>query len=179
MDALGYELLKEIPKRLKAYCKDESIFALDPYKQKDSSFSLLPDLLVIDGGKGQLSSALKALKKTGLEIPMISLAKREEEVFLPGKSFPLILPKNSEALKLLQRLRDEAHRFAIQYQKKTRKKHLTASALDSIPGVGKTIKMKLLKRFGSVENLKNVSEDDIASLTGPSLAATIAQHLKS
>jgi excinuclease ABC subunit C len=157
---------------------DESIeyFALDPNDLKDSSFSKRPDLIVIDGGKGQLSSALKSRNELGLDIPMISLAKREEELFLPGQSLPLLIPVDSEASKLLQRLRNEAHRFAITFQKKSRKKYLTSSELDHITGVGDLVKMKLLKHFKSLSKVKEASEEDLAKVIGPSMAKKIKTH---
>jgi excinuclease ABC subunit C len=126
-------------------------------------FAYEPNLLVIDGGKGQLSTVVAVLEKLGLadEIPVVSLAKRLEEVHLPGRSEPVILDRNSEALYLLQRIRDESHRFAITYHRKRRGKRMTASILDDIPGLGPTRRNRLLREVGS---LKKIREADLADL---------------
>lgn len=153
------------------------LLAHDPKKHQDSSFMSKPQLLVIDGGKGQLSAAHKVLQHYGLNIPMIGLAKREEEIFFPEKSLPLLLPRDSKALYLLQRLRDEAHRFAITFQKASRKKHLTSSSLDAIPGVGSAVKMKLLKAFGSVEQIRRAKEESLAAVVGEKLAKRLKGEL--
>ena len=136
-----------------------------------------PDLLMLDGGKGQLSSALEALRELGLENqPVIGLAKRLEEVFLPGQSKPLLLPKTSASLRLLQVLRDEAHRFALQHHRKLRGKRTLTSALDTIPGIGPTRRTTLLQTFGSVRRLREVSVEEIAQVKGFSLK--LAEELK-
>ena len=123
--------------------------------------------------------AVKILEDYGLQerVPAVGLAKREEEIFVPGKARSILLPRKSEGLYLVQRVRDEAHRFAISFQKKSRKKHLTSSALDKIEGIGDKTKMKLLKHFGSVEMIRSASTKEIAALTGPKLADTIHKHL--
>ncbi|MFA6024644.1 MAG: excinuclease ABC subunit UvrC [Candidatus Gracilibacteria bacterium] len=175
-DRLGFEEIKNFPTEFSEHQLD-LILAYDPTKHMDASFETKPDLIVIDGGKGQLGMAVKSRDALGLKIPMIGLAKREEDVFVPGKSFPLLIPKDSKASYLLQRIRDEAHRFAITFQKSTRKKHLTASALDAIPGIGKATKMKLLKHFGSVEVLKAASEADLAAVVGDAVIKSL-QKLK-
>jgi excinuclease ABC subunit C len=136
-----------------------------------------PDLIIIDGGKGQLSSAQAALKKFKLDIPMIGLAKRIEEIFLPGHRTPILLPHNSIALYLLQRIRDEAHRFAVTYHRKLRSQHSLASALDEIPGIGAGKKKKLLERFGSVAKIRSASLTDIAHIVGSKLAEKIKASL--
>jgi excinuclease ABC subunit C len=117
------------------------------------------------------------MRDLDLKIPLISLAKREEEIFVPGKSRSLIVPKNNEALYLLQRIRDEAHRFAITFQKNSRKKDLTSSALDEIEGIGEKTKMKLLSHFGSVEMLKKAGLKEIAALTSEKIAEKILKEL--
>jgi len=134
-----------------------------------------PDLILIDGGKGQLSAALKALKNTNpkYQIPIIGLAKRLEEIFIPGKSKPIILPKNSIALFLLQRLRDEAHRFAVTFHKKLRSKSQLRSLLDEIPGIGPKKKKQLLQKFGSLSGLKKASLTDLSNSIGRPLAEKI------
>lgn len=139
-----------------------------------------PDLVVVDGGKGQLNIALDVLNTLEIDdIPVIGLAKEFEHVFIPQTPSPLILPRNSEALLLLQRIRDEAHRFAVGYHKKLRSKEIERSVLDDIPGVGNKRKIKLLKHFGDVETIKNASVDDIADVNGISkkLAVQIHSHL--
>ncbi len=137
---------------------------------EDESLSSVPDLLVIDGGKGQLAYAMEAQKDTGREdIEILSLAERYEEVYL--KSAPktaVILPKDSVALQLLQRIRDEAHRFAITFHRNLRSKHLSESALRDIDGVGKVLCARLIKEFGSVEEIKLKSAEEIASVDGVS-----------
>ena len=122
----------------------------------------LPDLIMVDGGKGQLSSAVKVLHELQLQdIPVIGLAKRLDEVFIPGDPEPIFLPRTSSALKLLQRIRDEAHRTAVTHHRKRRGKHETDSILDQIPGIGDARKFALYKRFGSI---RNIAEADIESL---------------
>jgi excinuclease ABC subunit C len=127
----------------------------------------LPDLIVIDGGKGQLSAASDAALALGLaEIPMISLAKKEEEVFLRGRADSLRLPRRSPSLRLLQRLRDETHRFGIAYSRNRRKARTVTSALLDIPGVGASRRRVLLERFGSLAGVKSATPAEIASLPG-------------
>jgi excinuclease ABC subunit C len=141
----------------------------------------LPDLVVIDGGKGQLSAAVEALTGLGItELPIISLAKREEEVFLPGRSESLLLPRRSPSLRLLQRARDEAHRFGLAYNRKRRTQRTITSELLTIPGVGPRKRRQLLERFGSLAGVKSASVAELASLPGVStrLAERIRDHLK-
>lgn len=129
----------------------------------DPKFSRLPDLMLIDGGKGQLTSALAAASETGHSyIPMVGLAKQFELVFLPGQSDPLVLPKNSPALHLLQRVRDEVHRFSVAYHRNLRGKNATLSVLDTVPGIGPRRRKELIKFFGSVDRLKGATLQDIA-----------------
>ncbi len=140
-----------------------------------------PDLLLIDGGKGQLNAALDALRELNLaDQPTVSLAKRFEEVYLPGRSEPLSIPKTSSSIRLLQRIRDEAHRFAVTYHRKLRSRKLEESELDSIPGVGKKRKMDLLAAFGSLEAIKKASLDDLlaAPYLPRNVARTIREHFK-
>jgi excinuclease ABC subunit C len=138
-----------------------------------------PDLVLVDGGKGQLSSALEALLKLSLQDQeIIALAKRLDEVYLPGVAEPLMLPKTSPSLRLLQRIRDEAHRFAITYHRTRREKRLTHSALDDIAGIGESRKKVLLTRFGSVERIQSASLEAILAAEGISekVALKIYQH---
>jgi excinuclease ABC subunit C len=131
------------------------------------TFIRLPDLIIVDGGKGQLSSACRELQRLGLhELPIIGLAKEFEEIYRPGRALPLILPVDSGALRLLQRIRDEAHRFANTYHQLLMKKRIGESILDDCPGVSQNRKNLLLKRFGSVNRLRKASVDDIAATPG-------------
>jgi len=141
----------------------------------------LPDLMVIDGGKGQLGAAVDAARSAGLEqLPIASLAKREEEVFLPGQPEPLRLSRRSPSLKLLQRARDEAHRFAVSYSRKRRSQRTITSELLRIPGIGPSRRRVLLERFGSLAGVKTATPAEIASLPGFSgkLAERILDRLK-
>jgi excinuclease ABC subunit C len=131
------------------------------------SWAELPDLIVVDGGKGQLNAALEILAEYGLDtVPAIGLAKAREEVFKPGMSDPIILPRDSAGLHLLQRLRDEAHRFAIVYHKGLRRSQSLSSVLEEIPGVGPKRRRALLRRFGSLDAIRQASLDDLASVRG-------------
>jgi len=144
-------------------------------------FSDLPDLLLIDGGKGQLNVGTSVLKDLNIEgIEAIGLAKRQEEIFLPGEPEPLVLPERSDALLLLRQIRDEAHRFAISYHRKLRTKRSLASVLDEIAGVGPKRKSLLMKRFGSIRALSKASVDDVAAAGIPAeLARRILDRLRS
>lgn len=130
------------------------------------SFKERPDLIIIDGGKGQLSSTFPLLEKYNLDIPMISLAKRIEEVFLPNRSIPVLLKPNSVELKLLQRIRDEAHRFAITFHRNLRTSTQTHSSLEEIKGLGKKKIAQLLKAFGTSENVANASIEELCLVKG-------------
>jgi excinuclease ABC subunit C len=135
-----------------------------------------PDLVIIDGGKGQLSSALEALQGLGFDDqPMISLAKKFEEVFLPGQSRPILLPRDSGALFVLQQIRDEAHRFAITYHRSLRGKKATQSVLDEISGIGEKRRTQLLKHFGSVEKVKAASLSELG--TAPGMNTSVARKV--
>ncbi|MFZ8834958.1 MAG: excinuclease ABC subunit UvrC [Candidatus Caldipriscus sp.] len=135
----------------------------------------LPDLILIDGGIGQLNSALKALKELGLEIPIIALAKRFETIILPGNKV-IQLPLNEPALKILQNIRDEAHRFALRYHTTLRSKEIKKSILDLIPGVGEKRRNVLLAYFGSIDKIKEASVEEIAKL--PGFTRKIAKRIK-
>jgi excinuclease ABC subunit C len=129
-------------------------------------FAYPPNLLLIDGGKGQLNVAVRVLEELGLEdIAVAGLAKRFEEVYLPGRSDPIRIPRDSEALYLLQNVRDEAHRFAITYHRQLRAKKLTRSILDDVPGLGSTRRTRLLKQFGSVKRMRELTEEEIVAIT--------------
>ncbi len=137
-----------------------------------------PDLLMIDGGKGQLSSALAALSELGIDgVPVVGLAKRLEEIFQPNESQPLILPRASASLRMLQVLRDEAHRFAVSYHRKLRGKRTLSSGLDEIPGIGPKRRQALLQEFGSMRRLQQAEVEEIAGVKG--FSHKLAQELKS
>lgn len=138
----------------------------------------LPDLVLIDGGKGQLGAAADALDELGLgEQPVASLAKREELIFVRGREAPIALPRTSPVLQLVQRVRDEAHRFAVGYHRKARAMRTLRSELDEIPGVGPARRRKLLARFGSLRGVKAASEAELSSSVGKRTAARIVSHL--
>jgi len=127
----------------------------------------IPDLMVIDGGKGQLNAASQALEEVGMaNLPLASLAKREEEVFLPGRPQPLAMSRRSPSLRLLQRARDEAHRFGLAYSRKRRTARTITSELLEIPGIGPTKRQRLLERFGSLAGVKSASAAEIAEVQG-------------
>ena len=151
-------------------------------KKQDLSFALLPDLLIVDGGKGQLGRAVSVLERFNLldRVPVAGLAKQNEELFLPGRPESVLLPRQSQGLYLVQRIRDEAHRFAITAHRKQRARQGVASRLDSIPGIGPARRKALLERFGSVQAIK---EADLAALQAvpgitPALAQAIKDHLE-
>lgn len=136
-------------------------------------WAALPDLVLIDGGKGQLSSALEAMKETGADsIPTAGLAKENEELFVPWQSEPIRLPASSPGLQMLQRLRDEAHRFAIGYHRQVRSKDSFGSLLDSVPGIGPRRKRELLRKFGSVQRIREASAEELASVKGMTKASS-------
>ena len=145
----------------------------------NAKFSTLPDLMLIDGGKGQLSVAVSVAAELNMDLNMIGLAKQFELVYLPGKSDPLVLPRNSQALFLLQRIRDEVHRFSVTYHRTLRGKNATLSVLDTIPGIGAVRRRELLRFFGSVEKLKHASIEQIANAPtmNRKLATTIHKML--
>jgi len=146
----------------------------------EGTWAIIPDLVLIDGGKGQLNAALEVRHELGLaSIPMVSLAKENEEVFIPGDPLPVYIAKDSPALHILQRARDEAHRFAISYHQKLRRKEVITSALDSIPGIGPKRKRALLKKFGSIEAIKEASLEELRQTKGitPALAKKVKEEL--
>lgn len=143
----------------------------------DGKFDSLPDLLLIDGGKGQLKYAREALKEVGLEsIFTIGLAKEFEHIFVEGKEEPIVLPEGSEALYLVQRVRDEAHRFAITFHRSLRSKRNLKSALDDIPGIGKARRIALFKTFGSLESIRQASVEELAGAPGMNKKAAQAVY---
>ena len=142
-------------------------------------FSYPPALVVVDGGRGQLSVATKVLEDLGLHIPHVGLAKRLEEIYFPDRPDPLSIPRGSEALFVLQHIRDEAHRFAITYHRQRRDRRALSSPLDEIPGVGPSRKRALMKRFGSLTKIRQAEPGELAATpgVGPRLADDIHRHL--
>ena len=141
----------------------------------------LPDLIVVDGGKGQLAADVAVLRELGLdEIPIAGLAKEREELFLPGRPDPVVLPPTSSALYLVQRIRDEAHRFAITYHRDLRRRAAVKSAFDDLPGLGPVRRRALLRTFGSAKRVREAPVEQVAAVPGigPVLAARIKEHLE-
>ncbi|HEX2141508.1 MAG TPA: excinuclease ABC subunit UvrC [Candidatus Limnocylindria bacterium] len=137
----------------------------------------IPDLVIVDGGKGQLSAALGAMTELGMtDVPLAGLAKRFEELYVPGRSAPIVLPRNSQGLYLVQRIRDEAHRFAITYHRNVRSRRALASVFDEVAGIGPARRRALLKRFGSVRRIREASVEEVAST--PGIGREVAERLK-
>lgn len=150
------------------------------YLDKEDKWAIVPDLVLIDGGKGHLNAAIEVLKELKmLSIPVASIAKENEEIFIPAKSTPVDMPQTSAALHLLQRVRDESHRFALSYHQKLRSKKSVLSAIDDIPGIGPKRKKALLKKFGSVPGIKEASIGDLITVVGitQKLAEVIKEYL--
>ncbi|MCA1581057.1 MAG: hypothetical protein LC796_06605 [Acidobacteria bacterium] len=137
----------------------------------------MPDLVLVDGGRGQLQAALSALDRVGVELPAVGLAKREEEIWMPGRPDPIRLSAKDPALKLIQRLRDEAHRFAITTHRGRRSKRMRETSLTSIPGVGPTRARILLKRFGSLSGVAAADPLEIIAAVGPATARAVQAYL--
>lgn len=166
-----------IERRFARYLKDRDL----PVERK-GRFAYPPSLVVVDGGKGQLNRAVEVMAAMGItDVPVVSLAKRLEEVFVPGRPDPIILPRGSEALYLLQRIRDEAHRFAITFQRQQRGKRMTESTLDRLPGVGPARRKALLRHFGSTKGLRAATPEQISEVPGigSGLAEKIHELLQS
>jgi excinuclease ABC subunit C len=147
---------------------------------KQSRFAYPPQLIAVDGGKPQVNAAAAVLAELGIsEIPLIGLAKRLEEVWLPDSKDPIILPRASEGLYLLQRIRDEAHRFAITFHRSKRSKVMLESFLDDIPSLGEVRRLSILEHFGSVSAIKKATTEEIAKIPGigPRIAQLISQEL--
>jgi excinuclease ABC subunit C len=150
--------------------------ALPPDEREKAKFAYPPQLVVVDGGPGQVEAAVGVLSGLGIDdVEVVGLAKRLEEVWQPGQAYPAILPRGSEALYLLQRIRDEAHRFAIGAHRKKRGKAMTASAVEDIPGVGPSRAKALLRHFGSLPKLRAASVDQIAMV--PGVGNAMARHI--
>jgi excinuclease ABC subunit C len=153
-----------------------------PGAKKDASFSFLPDLIIIDGGKGQLGRVVKVLEQFDLfdKVPVVGLAKQEEEIFFPHNSEPLLLPRHSQSLYLVQRIRDEAHRYGITAHRARRSKQGLASQLDSIPNIGPARRKALLKHFGSMDKIREATIEELAAVQGMNgiAAESIKAHLE-
>ncbi|MCX6003160.1 MAG: excinuclease ABC subunit UvrC [Chloroflexi bacterium] len=175
LGANDYEMLQEVlRRRFKRVAFDKTDAATK------ENWGILPDLVIIDGGKGQLNMARSVMKEVGASIiPIASLAKKKEEIFIPNRKTAIVLPRNSPGLQLLQRLRDEAHRFAVAYYTKVHKKKTFTSSLDGISGIGPKCKHALLKQFGSVKAIKDASLGDLTTVKGmtPNLAERLKEHL--
>jgi excinuclease ABC subunit C len=157
-----------IRRRFTAYLSEREL----PLEEQ-GRFSYPPSLVVIDGGKGQLGRAVKVLDELGLDIPVIGLAKKLEEVFVPERSDPIVIERGEESLYLLQRVRDEAHRFAITYHRKLRDRSMVDSILDDVPGIGPGRKKTLVKRFGSVKKMREATQDELADVVPDSVATAL------
>jgi len=155
---------------------------VEPGNIPNQAFAILPDLLIVDGGKGQLGRAVEVLERFDLSaiVPVVGLAKQNEEIFLPGKPKPILLPRKSQGLYLLQRVRDEAHRFAISSHRKRRTKEGLASRLEAIPGIGPAKRKALLNHFGSIEKIKKATIAELSAVQGITLdlANAIKDHLE-
>jgi len=173
----GFQHIQKLPDEF-APVDGTTYICFDKHKYTDDkSFKKIPDLIIIDGGKGQLSSAQKAMAKYNLNIPMISLAKKEEEIYLPNNPTPIRLEKSDPISLLIQHIRNEAHRFAVSYHQNLRLKATTSSILDTIPGIGPELKTKLLQAFGSPEGVKNATMHEIAQVVGHKTALKIKEKL--
>jgi excinuclease ABC subunit C len=171
--AMLQEMLRRRFARLAAIMRAEG-----PTDRADRSFGALPDLVVIDGGKGQLSAAREVMEELGLhQIATFGLAKRKEELYAPGASRSIMLPLDSPALFLLQRIRDEAHRFGITFHRETRAKRALASPLDSVAGLGPVRKRALMRRFRSLEGIRAASDDELLDVVPATVVAGIRENL--
>lgn len=172
-----------LTRRFKNYLREQSDAPLvlsGELEAEDSGdskkFSYPPSLVVVDGGLAQVNAAQQALLNLGIDdIPVVGLAKRLEELWIPGDDYPMVLPRTSQGLYLLQRLRDESHRFAIQAHRAKRSKSMIHSALDEVPGLGQRRRQDLLKHFGSLKKIRAASIDELQAVDGigPKLAETI------
>jgi excinuclease ABC subunit C len=172
-----YAMLAEMLRRRFSQARQEQE-RLDRDEPLRPKWSVLPDLLVIDGGRGQLNAAREVLFEYNQAIPAIGLAKQQELVFTPDRPEPLVLPRDSQALRLLQRVRDEAHRFAHAYHQKLRERRVVFSLLDEIPGIGEKRKRDLIRHFGSVRRIRQAPLEEIAAVIGPKMAARVAAYLQ-
>jgi excinuclease ABC subunit C len=150
--------------------------AAEADEEKEGKWTSLPDLVIVDGGKGQLNAALDALDEVGMALPIVGLAKENEELFLPGQPLPVVLPRDAQSLFLVQRVRDEAHRFAVNFHRQRRAKSTLKSSLDEVPGVGPKRRKQLIRHFGSLRAVKEASVEELASVDG--ISSTLATQIK-
>ncbi|MCS7038333.1 MAG: excinuclease ABC subunit UvrC [Caldilineales bacterium] len=171
-----YAAMREVLRR--RFRRAVEAHTTEPGEREDPVWKLLPDLLVVDGGKGQLGVAVEVLRELGLfeVVPVAALAKEEELLFLPGRDEPVRLERHSPEMYLVQRIRDEAHRFALSYQRTLREKGMTRSRLEEIPGVGMKRRTALLKHFGSIDAIRNATVEEIAAV--PGMTRQVAQRIK-
>jgi excinuclease ABC subunit C len=169
-----------LTRRFRRWKAAQEAEAMGPARKPDPSFSFLPDLIIIDGGKGQLGRAVEVLKRFDLfdKVPVIGLAKQQEEIFFPKKLESLMLPRHSQGLYLIQRIRDEAHRYGITAHRKKRQKLGMASQLDSIPGIGPARRKSLLIHFGSVDKIREASLEELMTIVPRDAAQSIKAHLE-
>jgi excinuclease ABC subunit C len=147
------------------------------HSQNGNAWGIIPDLVLIDGGKGHLGAVLQVFLELGInDIPLSSIAKENEELFVPYISDPIVLPRNGQGLFMVQRIRDEAHRFAITFHRERRSKKSVQSTLDLVPGVGPKRKRMLIRRFGSVKGIREASLEEVAAV--PGLTLTVARAIK-
>jgi excinuclease ABC subunit C len=149
------------------------------YKRLLDEGERLPNLVIVDGGKGQLGAALNALEKLDLrgKLPIIGIAKRLEEIYYPGDSVPLYIDKTSETLKLIQKMRDEAHRFGITHHRDQRSKSMVVSELDAIKGIGEKSKEALLRQFKSVEGIRNATDEELEKVLGKHKSVIVKKEI--
>ena len=159
-------------RRFQAYLRERDL----PVEER-GKFSYPPSLIVVDGGTGQLGRAIKVLRELDLDIPVVGLAKRMEEVYVPGQPDPIRIPRDEPALFLLQRVRDEAHRFAVEYHRKLRRKRMVDSVLDEVPGIGPTRKKTLIRRFGSLKRMRDAEVEDLADVVPRQVASDLYSAL--
>jgi excinuclease ABC subunit C len=160
-----YASMAEVLKRRFARAKEAE--AAESVDGKENRWAIMPDLVIVDGGKGQLSAALEAMREVGVgHLPVVGLAKEREEIFLPGRPGPVVLPNDSQGLYLVQRIRDEAHRFAVTYHRNLRGKESVRSVLEEVPGIGPRRRQALLKQFGSVDGIRSASVEELAAVPG-------------
>ena len=157
-----------LSRRFKAYLAEIG----KPVEER-GRFAYPPSLVLVDGGAGQVSRAVKVLSELDLDIPVAGLAKRMEEVYLPGRPEALRIPRGEDALYALQRIRDEAHRFAIEYHRTLRGKRMIDSILDGVPGVGPARKKALIRRFGSLKRIREAGEEELAEVVPAKVAGDL------
>jgi len=162
-------------RRLTAYLRERE----QPVEER-GRFAYPPSLLLVDGGAGQVSRAVEVVGDLGLTIPVAGLAKRMEEVYLPGGPEPVRIPRGEEALYLLQQVRDEAHRFAVGHHRKLRGRRMVSSVLDAVPGVGPTRRKALLRKFGSMARMREAKVEELARVVPAGVAAAVhtALHVR-